>query len=227
MSKLNAREIYNRQAEAGELAVAVQYLRHRYKTAEASDKAYVKRKGKELAARLAEISAYPTIHQLSMDNEDDLIADITLLIIDLNESFNIGKGLSVGQIEHLSITIVQRHQSLTLEDIALCFHRAKCGDYGTVYDRLDLNVINGWLNQYANERKELMQQDQQNRHLGSKEGMSYDPTDRSSTVRVSKDRGIDTDDESHYQAFKTELKLKEQHAQARIDRKLKAKRNEK
>jgi hypothetical protein len=221
VSKLSARSIYTTQAEAGELQVAIDYMRHRFKTATGEDKVYVERKGKELAAQLESLAPFATIHELQEADEDDLIADLTVLILDMDESFNVGKSLSVGQVEHLAITIPTRYAALTLEDVAVCFHRAKCGDYGTVYDRLDLNVIHGWLHKYQDERKELMQHAQQNRHLGSKEGMSYDPTDRASTVRVSKDRGVDTDDETRYQAFKSELKLKEQYAKERIERKLK------
>ena len=221
MSKLNAHKLCINQAEAGELMVAIEYFRFRYrklKTWEESgiatneqlaDLAYVERKGKELAAEYDSKEVLPTIHTMAFENEDQLLEDLSDLLLDLDQSFNIGKGLSVPQIDQLCVSLMQRMGSLTLEDIALCFYKAKCGDYGQVYDRLDLNVINGWLNQYLNDRKTMIMDAQQNKHLGSKEGMSYDPADRASLVRVANDRGINSDDESHYQAFRSEVLSKQ------------------
>lgn len=202
VSTLRESSIAKSQTEGSELMVAIQYFRSRYSKLKAweesgiatkehlEDLAYVERKGKELKAQYDDLQVQPTLSELARQNEDDLVADITLLIIDLDESFNIGKGLSVPQIEHLSISIVQRMGSLTLDDIALCFYRAKCGDYGQVYDRLDLNVINTWLNRYLNERMELLSSKQQNRHIGSKQGTSYDPKIKQSVLDVANDRGI-------------------------------------
>lgn len=218
--------------EAGELFVAIDYFRQRYRLLKhwedlgmiteqyKLDLAYVERKGKELKAQYDGLNVQPTLHDLAIDNEDELLKDLTLLIIDLTEAFNIGKGFSVPQIEQLGVSIMQRMGSLTLDDIALVFYRAKCGDYGTVYDRLDINVVNGWLNTYAKERQEALAYAAQNDHLGSKSGMSYDPADIHSVKRVSQDRGIDTDSESHYQAFKTELAIQKEAAQQRIQRNL-------
>ena len=210
MSKLNQSQIHKVQAEAGELMVAIDHLRNKLKNADLdeSEKAYIISKGKELKAQYDLLAPQPTLYNLTQVDEDDLVANLTVLILNLDESFNVGKGLTVPQIEQLAITIPQRYASLTLDDIALCFHRSKCGDYGQVFDRLDLNVVNGWLNQYLNERQQLHADSQQNRHFGSKEGMSYDPADVHSVKRVANDRGINTDDESHFQAFRAEVLTK-------------------
>ncbi len=220
MSKLNVRQIYTDRTRATEIETVLEYWRGKYKQLAAQKEdpeikkelTYIETQANELKAELSQYQPVPTISQLCQVSEDDLLANVTLLILDMDEDFNVGKGLSVSQVETLAFTITTTYKSLTLEDVALCFHRAKLGHYGEVYDRLDLNVVNSWLNQYSTEVKQVHQAHTDSAHILTKSGIGYG--------RVS-DRT-----ESGFKEFKHEYDKSKLVKQVRTQRKInKSKRN--
>ena len=232
VSQLSIRKIHESQTEGRELEIAIDYIRQQYfkireyleDHPEDQDKArdlqYLHLKEKEYVEQHRELNVARTIRELSTIDEDAVIRDLTLLIIDVDEAFNVGDGLDVPQIETLAFGLVDKMGFMTLDDVALCFDQAKGGAFGTVFNRIDVGVVNSWLKQYWEGRKALYVQAQQDRHLGSKYGMSYDPQDKQSVIRVSKDRGINTDDETYYQAFKEQVRLRPEAREKRLDQKL-------
>lgn len=48
--------------------------------------------------------------------------------------------------------VIEDFYYLNIEDFKLCFNKAKRGVYGKIYDRVDGNIIYGWIAQYAQER---------------------------------------------------------------------------
>lgn len=48
--------------------------------------------------------------------------------------------------------ILEAYPMYKIDDFVLCFKRAKLGYYGTVYDRMDGNVIFDWFDKYTEER---------------------------------------------------------------------------
>jgi len=77
---------------------------------------------------------------------------IVYAITDLISYFNIGKVMSAEQVAQTTDLIIEEYSQLKIDDFKLCFNRAKKGEYGQVYDRLDGQVIFGWLEKYAIER---------------------------------------------------------------------------
>lgn len=56
------------------------------------------------------------------------------------------------QVRQTADMILEDYSHFKPEDFKLCFSRAKKGHYGKLYDRLDGQIIMGWLMDYDNER---------------------------------------------------------------------------
>ena len=61
--------------------------------------------------------------------------------------------------------IIEDFYYFNIEDFKLCFNNAKRGKYGKIYDRIDGNVIYGWIEAYANERVQTACPEMNNRPL--------------------------------------------------------------
>jgi hypothetical protein len=65
---------------------------------------------------------------------------------------NIDKNMNADQINFSAEHFVQHHWKYSLEDIQLCLDRGVAGIYGTIYNRLDLSVLNEWMSKFEQER---------------------------------------------------------------------------
>jgi hypothetical protein len=87
--------------------------------------------------RLVQINGEPVIKALLVD----IIADVV-------EFFSLGKSMSGSQIASTVELIIEAYGSYKFDDWKLCFKMAKLGKFGTVYDRIDGNVIFDWFDKY-------------------------------------------------------------------------------
>lgn len=79
-----------------------------------------------------------------------------ILVIAINELvsfFNVGKTMNATQVALTADLIIDKFYYLKLEEIKLCFRNAMTS--GKVYDRLDGNIILGWLMEYDAQRDEV------------------------------------------------------------------------
>lgn len=77
---------------------------------------------------------------------------INIFLIQLIESFNVGKNMNANQIKDASDLIMDEFYFFRPEDFKLCFQKAKKGHYGIIYDRIDGQIIFDWLYKYNDER---------------------------------------------------------------------------
>lgn len=56
------------------------------------------------------------------------------------------------QVKETVILILEEYNYLTVDDFKVFFNNCKKGFYGTSYNRIDGQVILGWLGQYVEER---------------------------------------------------------------------------
>ncbi len=77
---------------------------------------------------------------------------VAVWITNLVEFFEVGKRMGENQILETAMLVMQDYYMLTLADINLVFTRAKKGEYGQLYDRLDGAVILSWFRKYFEER---------------------------------------------------------------------------
>jgi len=75
-------------------------------------------------------------------------AMLYILISDCLDFFNIGKSMSANQIMQTAVLILEDYSVYKIDYFVLCFNRAKKGQYGKVYDRIDGQIIFEWLAQF-------------------------------------------------------------------------------
>ena len=82
---------------------------------------------------------------------------------------NIEKNMNNEQIKFAAEHFVQHHWKYSLEDIQLCLDRGTAGMYGTIYNRLDLSILNEWILKFEQERDAhidaLRTQERQNNNI--------------------------------------------------------------
>lgn len=84
--------------------------------------------------------------------EDFTQAYIETWIVNICEFVNIGKNMTPAQICETASIIIDLYPYYKLADINLVFKRAKIGEYGQIYDRLDGQIILSWFSKYHRER---------------------------------------------------------------------------
>lgn len=91
----------------------------------------------------------PTIGTVKKVYGDDFAqAYIETWIVNISEFVNIGKNMNENQIYETAQMILDSYPYFTLADINLVFKKAKKGDFGQIYDRLDGQIIFSWFTKY-------------------------------------------------------------------------------
>ena len=60
--------------------------------------------------------------------------------------------------------ILDEYYNLNIYVIKLCFNMSKSGKFGKVYDRIDGQVIMGWLSEYEAQRIEICEHNNEAKH---------------------------------------------------------------
>jgi len=80
------------------------------------------------------------------------------------------------QIARASDLILDEYYYLKPDDFKLCFNNAIIGRYGKAYDRIDVQIICDWLNQYCNDRSNVADNQSMNEHNKVKERRGVNDT---------------------------------------------------
>lgn len=83
---------------------------------------------------------------------DDTRALLSIAVCEVCDFFNVGKNMNDAQIALTVDLIIERFWYFKLEEVKFCFRRAMMRE--RLFDRLDGNIIIGWLREYDNERTE-------------------------------------------------------------------------
>ena len=95
----------------------------------------------------------PTLAKIKNNaSEADARAILYIAICELCDFFNVGKNMNDVQVAKTVDLIIERFWHLKIEEIKYCFQRAMCRE--RLFDRLDGNIIIGWLREYDDERTE-------------------------------------------------------------------------
>jgi len=98
-------------------------------------------------------STLPTVGDIKRSyGEDFAQAYIETWIVNICEFVNIGKNMSPSQIYETATMIMDIYPYYKISDINLVFRKAKVGEFGQVYDRLDGQVILSWFARYHKDR---------------------------------------------------------------------------
>lgn len=107
----------------------------------------------ELRSKIAVIPKTYTIGELNQKDNGQLTDCLALIINDLRLFFAVDNMISTDGIFSLCNMIIAKFKFLTLEEVAVCMNKAKMGEYGTVYNRIDGMIILSWMKQYVDERQ--------------------------------------------------------------------------
>lgn len=88
-------------------------------------------------------------------SEQEVRDSLMIMILKSMEYFNVGKGLNRLGVQAVADLLIERYYYLNFADIRLCIKKALAGDYGTIYDRMDANVVLEWFAKYSAERIEM------------------------------------------------------------------------
>lgn len=83
---------------------------------------------------------------------NDIRALLTIAVCEVCDFFNVGKNMNDMQVALTVDLIVERFWYFKLEEVKYCFRRAMMRE--KLFDRLDGNIIIGWLETYDAERTE-------------------------------------------------------------------------
>lgn len=101
----------------------------------------------------------PSLIAIARYGSEDTALDLLYTMLSATvRFFNVAGNMSDEQIEETACIVFDGYRTLSLDDCALCLKRAKSGQYGKVYDRLDGSVILGWFEQYTSERNDAIEQ---------------------------------------------------------------------
>ena len=95
----------------------------------------------------------PTLAKIKNEaSEMDARALLYIALCEVCDFFNVGKNMNDTQIAMTADLILESFWHLKLEEIKYCFRRAMMRE--KLFDRLDGNIIIGWLRAYDDERTE-------------------------------------------------------------------------
>lgn len=92
------------------------------------------------------MSASQTVEQLK--------AFVQQAIINVNQFVNV-EGMNSEQIRLTASLVIQEFVNLNIADIKLCFQMGMAGRFGKLYNRIDGQIILGWLREYQEHRFEV------------------------------------------------------------------------
>lgn len=78
------------------------------------------------------------------------------------------RGMNDSDLDLLSESILEQFSLLNLAQIRVCFIKGKRGEYGAIYERLDVAVVLGWLTLFSEETMREVENRNYNNHLQNK-----------------------------------------------------------
>lgn len=111
----------------------------------------------------------PDLATLCRDKGEAVARSILVLLVnDALDFFNVPETMNAKQVATTVDIIIDTYPYMQADDIALCFRNAMRGDYGKVYNRLDGQIILGWIREYNRERCTAADEIGYNEHLAHK-----------------------------------------------------------
>lgn len=91
-------------------------------------------------------------------------ASVVYLIIDVLDFFNPSETMNDRQVATTADLILEEYPYMQTDDLKLCFRNAMKGKYGKLYNRIDGQIIMGWLREYNRERCTVASEQSYNEH---------------------------------------------------------------
>ena len=116
-------------------------------------------------AQMGRIGSLKSIRMLEKESGiTKVIAALEAILCDLVLFFNVGKGMSPEQVKQTAELIWNEKRYLSIQDLQTCFQRAKAGNYGKLYDRLDGAIVFEFIEAYEKEKTEVAEHQSYTEH---------------------------------------------------------------
>lgn len=111
----------------------------------------------------------PALAEIRRDKGEAVTRSILVLLVnDTLDFFNVPETMNAKQVAITVDLIIDTYPYMQVDDIALCFRNAMKGNYGRIYNRIDGQIILGWLREYNKERCTAADELGYNEHLAHK-----------------------------------------------------------
>lgn len=98
---------------------------------------------------------FPALAKLKKDFGTQKVETvIKLYLVELCELVNLKRPLREKQIDAIAMEVVSEYYSLTIADVHVIFRKARNGEFGELYESLDMPKVMKWFSDYFNERCE-------------------------------------------------------------------------
>lgn len=112
--------------------------------------------------------SFPTVASVRKYHDEQVALDALVEIIaDAAGLVNLGRNLKPNQIEFLADEILREYYYLTLGDVRFMMRQGITGKYGELYDRLDVQVVMGWIERYTEDRANMAEGKSQQAHVSA------------------------------------------------------------
>lgn len=98
-----------------------------------------------------------------------MVKAYTGILLMASEFFNTTKGISEIQAIQTASLIIESYPMETIEDFILCLKSAKMGLYGSVYNRLDGQIVFEWFRQHLDEKAQRREELKRNEKIDLQE----------------------------------------------------------
>lgn len=99
-------------------------------------------------------SEYSLVSIKKNEGETFVIAFLIKMINHAIGNFNVTNSMSGTQVTEVAKSILKMYWGYKISDFKLCFDRARNGFYGTNFNRIDQEIVMGWIHSYSIERDE-------------------------------------------------------------------------
>lgn len=98
-------------------------------------------------------SGMPSLATLGRERGEAIARAVLVIIMnDMLDFFNAGNDMNDTQVAMTVDFILEEYPYMQTDDITLCFRNAMKGKYGKLYNRIDGQIIMGWVKAYNSER---------------------------------------------------------------------------
>lgn len=105
---------------------------------------------------IAQSLTMPNIAALRKADKPATIEKVIILLTRYTQMLNIDRNMNSAQIQMCAEQIVEQQWMYSLEDIQTMLSTGVCGQYGEIYNRMDIAVIFGWIAKYEQERQAVV-----------------------------------------------------------------------
>lgn len=104
-------------------------------------------------------------YQHRRESEENAIRTVTGIILMAAEFFNLKTPMTEVQAVQTASLFLESYPVESIEDLILCLKQAKTGEFGTVYNRIDGQVIFDWFRQYLDAKYRRVEEIKQNEKI--------------------------------------------------------------